>query len=360
MTFVHRSIMVSFIILLSLVAVACGELKISASTGDAGGCSGYTESLGAKINDQIQESTTLTGSCLSQSFKGSGDKAETFSVTNKAGDHAEVGFGIKNSKSYSGSYTLSPKAAKFAQATEKLDVNTADLIHAFANAASREGITVGSGIDVTKGSLIGYTNSAYATLGYADVWQSINSASGENIELYAVTSDKLVKNFADSRVKVDHGFLENYRSEANALILTDGNIDLCAMHGSFNIKDGEINPIGRIYGDKINSEGLTFNQNGLTARYGVTINYGSVEGRFDWGTETKSNDWVIAVPLESPVAWGGTEGKIKISALKISSNSAALDRGKVVSNDKANDKWVSTNDWVQGEGFAKPSEANKP
>ena len=149
-------------------------------------------------------------------------------------------------------------------------------------------------------------------------------------------------------------------SEAKASILTDGNVDLYAMHGPFNIKDGEVNPIGRIYGYKINSEGLTFNQNGLTARYGVTINHGSIKGIFDWGTETRSNDWVIAVPLESPVAWGGTEGKIEISAAKISSNSVALDGGKVVSNDRANAKWVSTNDWFQGEGFAEPSEASKP
>jgi hypothetical protein len=359
MTFVNRSIMVSFILLLCLVAVACGDLRISASTGDASGCSGFYESFGAKINDEIQESTTLAGSSLSQSFKGSGDKSETFSVTNKAGDHAEVGFGIENSKSYSGSYTLSPKAAKYAQATEKLDVITADSIHAFADAASRDGNTASTSIDVTKGSLVGYSNSAYATLGEADAWQSINSASGENIELYAETSDELVKNFADSRVTVDHGFLQNYRSEANALII-DGIIDLYAMHGSFNIKEGEINPVGMIYGSKINSEGSTFNQNGLTACYDVTINYGSVEGRFDWGTETKSNDWVIAVPLESPVAWGGADGKIKISATKISSNSVALDRGEVVSNDRANAKWVSTNDWVQGDGFAEPSEASMP
>lgn len=63
--------------------------------GDTSGSSGYTGSLGAKINDQIYESTTLAGSTLSQSFKGNGDKAETFSVTNNAGDHAEVGFDIK-------------------------------------------------------------------------------------------------------------------------------------------------------------------------------------------------------------------------------------------------------------------------
>jgi hypothetical protein len=98
LTFTYRSIIVSFIILLSLVAVARGELKISVYTGDAGGCSGYSEYLGAKTNDLIQESTTLAGSCLSQSFKGSGNKAETFSITNRARDHAEVGFGIKIAK----------------------------------------------------------------------------------------------------------------------------------------------------------------------------------------------------------------------------------------------------------------------
>jgi len=163
---------------------------------------------------------------------------------------------IKNCKSYSGSYTLSPKAAKYAHATEKLDVSSADLIHAFADAASRDGNTAGTSIDVTKGSLIGYSNSAYATLGDADAWQSINSASGEDIKLYAKAADELVDNFAGSSVAVDHGFLQNYRSEANALILTDGNNDLFAMHGSFNIKDGEINPIGSIYGHKINSERL--------------------------------------------------------------------------------------------------------
>ena len=66
-----------------------------------------------------------------------------------------------------------------------------------------------------------------------------------------------------------------------------GVIDFYAIHGPFNIEKGEVNPIGRICGDRISSEGLTFNQKGLTALYGVTINYGSVKGRFDWGTETK-------------------------------------------------------------------------
>ncbi|MDQ1262983.1 MAG: hypothetical protein QG575_2164, partial [Euryarchaeota archaeon] len=135
MNFLNKSILVSFIILLSLISVACGELKIGVSAGDAGVSSSYTESLGATIDDQIHESTAISGSSLSQSFSGSGDRAETFSVTDNAGDHAEVGFDITNSNSYSGSYTLSPKTAKYAQATEKLDVNDADSIYAYAYAS---------------------------------------------------------------------------------------------------------------------------------------------------------------------------------------------------------------------------------
>jgi hypothetical protein len=182
LTFPNRSIMVSFIILLSLVSVACGELRIGVSAGDASGSSGYTETLGAKINDQIYESTTLAGSTLSQSFKSSGYKTETFSVTNNAGDHAEVGFDIKNSNSYSGSYTLSPQTAKYAQSTEKLDVNAADSIYTFAYASTRDRYeNAFLSLSITDGSLVGYSNSAYATLGQATVKQGMQSASGESI-----------------------------------------------------------------------------------------------------------------------------------------------------------------------------------
>ena len=183
MTFSNRSIIVCFIILLSLISVGCGQLRISACTGDSSGSAMYGETLGANINDKIHENTALIGSSLSQSFSGNGNRAETFSVTNNAGDHAEVGFDIKNSNSYSGSYTLSPKTATNAKATEKLNAIAADSIHAFANANSRDGNTAGSGVDVTKGSLTGYTNSAYATLGNAKTTQSWSDASGDVVTL---------------------------------------------------------------------------------------------------------------------------------------------------------------------------------
>jgi len=359
LTFVKRSIMVSFVMLLCLVAVACGELRISVSTGDARGCSGYSESFGAKINDEIQESTTLAGSCLSNTFEGSGDKAKTFSVTNTHGDHAIVGFKIKNSESYSGSYELDP-GADYVRATEELDVNAADSIYAFAKAVNRYGIAAGTSIDARDPfegcSINGYSNAAYANEKNANAWQKIDSASGKNIKLYAATYDKFVRNFADSSVEVvGHGVLENYRSEADALILPDENIDLYAMHGSFDASK----PYGKISGDKINSKGLTFNQNRLIALYSVTIDHGSIEGSFDWGTETKSNEWALAVPLEKPAEWSETNNweNTKIYASKISSYSVALDEKKVVSSDWAIDKGVLEDNWVYGSGFAEPSQS---
>jgi hypothetical protein len=121
-------------------------------------------------------------------------------------------------------------------------------------------------------------------------------------------------------------------------------------------------PYGKISGDKINSKGLTFNQNRKIALYGATIENGYIEGSFDWGTETKSNERALAVPLETPEAWSETNNwdKINIFASKICSYSVALDGKKVVSNDWAIDKDVSKYGWVEGYGFAEPSKANNP
>ena len=224
-------------------------------------------------------------------------------------------------------------------------------------AINRDGLKAGVVAKVREGS-IDILQSGSASKRDVYAWQEIDSASGENIELYATTSDELGKNKADSSQTVDKGFLQDYRSAAEATLLKDRVIDLYTIHGAFNTEDGKKNPIGRIRGDWIRSEGSTSNQEGLTARYDVTIKDGFVEGRFDWGTETMSNDWVIAVPLESPAAWGGYPGKIKISTSEVWSNSAALGGTKDVSYSD-HDKWVSVKDWKQGYGFALPSEARK-
>jgi hypothetical protein len=231
-------------------------------------------------------------------------------------------------------------------------------IDCMVRAQNRDGLKASVAVGVGRGS-IDVLQSGTAFKDGVDAWQEINSASGDNIELYAKTSDKLSLNMADSSVKVDYGQVENYRSEAEASLVTGGNIDLYAIHGHFNIEDNEEESIGSISGNRISSEGLTFNQKGLAALYSLTINCGSIEGRFDWGTEAISNDWVIAVPLESPGVWGGTPGKIGISALKINSYSAAFDAKKVLSKDWNNAKWVNVNDWHEGYGFAEASGASK-
>ena len=101
----------------------------------------------------------------------------------------------------------------------------------------------------------------------------------------------------------------------------------------------------------------------------MTIEHGSVEGIFDWGTETKSNDGVIAVPLESPSVWGGPSGTISVkgqcpnkAASMIESNSEAyiLDSNGnkvMISQDDAKATGVNVNNWKADHGFAKSSQA---
>ena len=370
MKIINGSLLLTLIFLIS-VSMTSG-LELSASTGGNEGSSSTMVVFRATVDDYANEHIGLSpeDGTLSNCFKGTGSLPYgSISKSDGNGNYAQVYRRISGKPSATEwSYdweTTSSTAGSGVGASLSLTATNAYSISGGSYSSNREGYKAQVNTNINSNSptssLTGYYTKATASENGVDAWQKIDWASGKNIELYAKTSDNSVKNMADSSVKVDHGFLQNYRSEAEASLLNDEHndeyIDLYAIHGPFNIKDGEKNPIGRICGDKINSEGSTFNQNKLTARYDVTINYGFVEGRFDWGTETKSNSWVIAVPLESPAAWGGTQGKIKISALKISSNSEALYEGKVVSQDRANAKWVSANDWVQGYGFAKPSKA---
>ncbi len=196
----------------------------------------------------------------------------------------------------------------------------------------------------------------------ANSWQIINSAFGKNIELIAESSDKFGDK-TNSFVNVDHGFLNNYNSQAEGAILTGehGNeyIDVYAIHGAFNVVDNVVNPIGSIAGKTIQSEGSAATNQGSIASYTDTINCGFIAGRFDWGTEIKrgllqgipsDEVWATAVPLESPAAWGGFPGKIKIIASKISSSSEA--NGVSDTDSAAN---VIVKNWKSGHGFAKSS-----
>jgi hypothetical protein len=252
-------------------------------------------------------------------------------------------------------------------------IATGSNIECTSKAVNRNGLEATVYAGVSKGS-IDIDRGATASESTTDAWQTINSATAEKkekIELSAVTSDGL-NGEADSSVTIDHGSLVNYNSDARAL-KESGYIDLYAMHGAFNLVDKKVNPRGSISGDTIHSLGHTTSQTGSKANYEVTIQgkdeKPAVEGRFDWGTETASNGWVIAVPLESPRLWGGIIGEIALSASKISSHSEAYDQnGNKISEDTQNAKKVSARfdvkdiknwpayQWPGGYGFAKSSE----
>jgi len=184
MAYSIKAIAITIIMVIFLISGSQGELALSVSTGGSRGGSGYTETLETDINDQIAQSTLLSGSALSDTFSGSGSASKTYAVTNTKGDHAEVGYDIENSASYSGSYTLSPKKAKYAEATEILNVPYADKIHAFAYSNNRNGYVSSASIDVTSGSLIGYSNTAYADSKTAKTTQKVDSSDAMRIDSY--------------------------------------------------------------------------------------------------------------------------------------------------------------------------------
>ena len=291
----------------------------------------------------------LAGNC---NFKGEGRLKVSETKTDKKGDSVTL---TAKGVLLSGDYYKPTWCGgnTFISGTQGLKA-TGNSIECTSQAVNRDGLASSVSAGVGKGS-IDIKQGATASDSTADAWQGINSAMGENIKLNAETSDKLKQNMADSSVTIDCGSLVNYNSEAQAS-KQNGYIDLYAIHGAFNLVDKKVNPLGSISGDIISSKGSTTSETGLAASYYVTIQRGkkpAVEGRFDWGTETTSNGWVIAVPLESPFVWGGVPGVITLSASKISSHSEATGKTPV----DLKDCNVNVKNWVNGNGFAQSSEA---
>lgn len=292
----------------------------------------------------------LAGNC---NFKGEGRLKVSETKTDKKGDSVTL---TAKGVLLSGDYYKPTWCGgnTFISGTQGLKA-TGNSIECTSQAVNRDGLASSVSAGVGKGS-IDIKQGATASDSTADAWQGINSAMGENIKLNAETSDKLKQNMADSSVTIDCGSLVNYNSEAQAS-KQNGYIDLYAIHGAFNLVDKKVNPLGSISGDIISSKGSTTSETGLAASYYVTIQgrgkKPAVEGRFDWGTETTSNGWVIAVPLESPFVWGGVPGVITLSASKISSHSEATGKTPV----DLKDCNVNVKNWVNGNGFAQSSEA---
>ena len=104
-------------------------------------------------------------------------------------------------------------------------------IDCMVEAINRNGLQASVAAEMGRGS-IDVLQSGTSFENGVDAWQKINSASGENIELDAKTSDKLGLNIssADSSVKVDHGFLQNYRSETEATLKSTMGSLICTQY----------------------------------------------------------------------------------------------------------------------------------
>lgn len=371
MKIVGRLFIVFIVVLLALIP---GAYATTVSTGSGTSISGTGSAQGNFAANGVQ----TTGFAVANGPSVNADhwvqditgKRVEVDVNVPRADKVNWHFSLGTGNNYDHKTIPTPQSSLTAQ--ECLDVtNAKTTIQADAIASSGEGDNAQVGINMGPGSLVGYQNSATASEFTADSWQKIASASGDNIELSAKTYDGSGKNEADSSVTINHdASLKNYNSEAGCSITDQSkDVDLYAMHGAVVVGTDSTNPAGSISGDTIVSKGSTTNQMGLSADYGVTINHGTVDGIFDWGTETKSNGGIIAVPLESPAAWGGPSGTISIygqchnkAASKIVSNSEAYlvdSKGKIVmvSQDDAKAKNVKVGDWKKDHGFAKSSQA---
>ena len=353
-----------------LIVSGVDGIGCSISGGNGGKDYGYGNHIeagnGVGVSGHFSiQGDNLAGNC---NFKGEGRLKVSETKTDKKGDSVTL---TAKGVLLSGDYYKPTWCGgnTFISGTQGLKA-TGNRIECTSQAVNRDGLASSVSAGIGKGS-IDIKQGATASDSTADAWQRIASASGDNIVLSAGASDGSGKNKADSCVTIDHdGILKNYNSEAEGFYIDQNkNIDLSTDHGAVVVGSDTTNPAGRISGDTIVSKGSTTNQLGLSADYGVTIEHGSVEGIFDWGTETKSNDGVIAVPLESPSVWGGPSGTISVkgqcpnkAASMIESNSEAyiLDSNGnkvMISQDDAKATGVNVNNWKADHGFAKSSQA---
>jgi hypothetical protein len=197
-----------FISILAQMSPAYG-LSISVS-GDAGG---FYEVFQGNINDQFKGSTILAADSLSDTIAGSGSIKKRFFSNPSSIGSAEVGFDIKNAKSYSYDHYVDQN---YVSVSDNLDVSNADKITAYASAHNSRGDSVSASTTVSGApngaSLHGYSSSAMVwqtSSNYARANQGFESASGYTIQ----TNERAMNaegDSASSRLAVIKGSVGRY------------------------------------------------------------------------------------------------------------------------------------------------------
>jgi hypothetical protein len=165
---------------------ACG-INIAGSSNGAG----FSVSMDLGVNDRLSMSAILGQNSVSSAIEGTGDLKEYHWVANHNGAFASVGVDIDNSTDYSYSYSLVPgsrlRKSETVEASESLDVIGADRISASAQARNGKGYSVSTGVDITQGSLKGYSNHALASNDEVKVSQEFLRAEGDAVRLISTT-----------------------------------------------------------------------------------------------------------------------------------------------------------------------------
>ena len=213
-----KELAIAIFVLISAQMFPTDGISISVG-GDAGG---FNEDIQANINDQFHGSTILTADSLSDTIAGSGSIKKRFFSNPSSIGSAEVGFDIKNAKSYSYDHYVDPD---YPAVSDNLDVSNADKITAYASAYNSRGDSVSASTTVSGtrngASLHGYSSSA-------NVWQDLNvlaklakvtqgfeSASGDIIQTNEWAKDA-EGDAASSRLSVIKGSVEGYDGGAYA------------------------------------------------------------------------------------------------------------------------------------------------
>jgi len=209
------------VVALMLLAPEAYGFSYSASTNSVG----YSAEFRAPVEEELVASTALNGGSLSNTINGRGDIHENHFVGNGAGATALVRADVINASSYTYSYELVPSPvmaqnAAEVQASEHLDVKSADYIRALALAAAPN-LYSSVSTEVRGGSLSGYSNKAVASAESAKASQSLDAAS-RSVQTYSRSEFALKGERHSSHVTTSiQGDLTKYSDTATSMVVAD-------------------------------------------------------------------------------------------------------------------------------------------
>jgi hypothetical protein len=288
---------------------------------EIGGGSSAASSNGHTEGNTVMDSAGVTSTATSVGLGNDLDIQHW--VTNAKGDHATAGFRTTNAASVSYDYTMYPGEGSvgwtgWVAAEQKLDVNSADYINAYAYASNAAGDEAYGNTEIYSGSLNGYFSSAYAGpaswLGIergAFVYQTLDHASGDNIVVQTWANNVMGDN-GRSQTEISNGDLYEYAALTSA-----------------NLADNGLRAAGtQVYGESAN------------APYGsIQQNMWAYDNKGDWSVLSTSitNGNLVGNSLAYSISqWGLAESNQNINA-----KGNVIDVGAYAQNNKPGYEYLS-------------------